>query len=63
MMSPVVVVVTIITIIIIINIIIIIIIITIIITGKTALFEPYPSLEDSARCLSSWELDHLVSSF
>jgi hypothetical protein len=37
-----------------------IIIIIIIFIAKTALFEPQPSLEDSARFVLSWELDHSV---
>jgi hypothetical protein len=32
----------------------------IIIIGKTALFEPYPFLEDSARFIHYWGLDHVV---
>jgi hypothetical protein len=42
------------------NVTTVIIIIIIIITGKKALFEPCPSLENSARFIHSWELDHPV---
>jgi hypothetical protein len=47
-------------IIIIIIMIIIIIVIIIIIMGKTALFEPWTSLENSATFVLSWELDQPV---
>jgi hypothetical protein len=35
----------------------------IIIIGRTAPFEPQPSLEDCARSVHSWELDHQVSTY